>query len=817
MKRSTRLVALLCTALSTVILAADPPFVQKIQAPKSKPVDIDPATKPKCATDPDSEFAMVVPLGHLRFFRDGSLMLNNRGNESRSVVPYWYVEDGGLVEGPSVLLPASRMGFYPIADFIPPTVDVKHITGLELRYVAKSREVWAQAIIKPTKDAGIAQSVDSPFGMTTDFRSSVLEAVFPSDVGPGRLIVTVVNTSDREAQLAIEGINGVKGITVAARSGRVIDRPLSQSQSLTGSVRLISDGSRGAIRANAVVVSKDSRPLLIRFFDPGAAVGEDLYAAGVTVAQRTLQVALSNTSDAVVDASPQLLDPATGAILEMLPTVTLKPHSNAILRPDVSQLPAGTGVVMVKIDGNGAPGSLVGALHTTRIDTGLTSEVPLRDVGGVRASTGGYPWRLDGDYQTRIHISNVGQIAARFSARLQFGQTTYVMRTDVVPVGATVTYNIRELRDRQVPDAYGNVIPLGQVSGQFYWSAYRQQPGVHFSGRAEMVSEQDKTSSSFSCMMCCPESLLDGYLAAAGYLIEEGVSTSLFPERRMMDCYESVYWEPVYVDYFAYNGSVLSVDGDSPNDYAATGQGEGTSGLLAAISGDHWVLVQPEYAEENDHCDATPALAQPQIQIQVVLYDTCPRPKEFQHVGYWADDPVPAAMTFQYEWESTTGHKSDLFNDINKCWVGEVVGYPGSEDPWPWPYPFPAVASPNLTKRFIPANSDAGGDTQWPGSPQNQGFRGPPWDDASFLASQAYKWGCTCKGFVGPNNLQLTPFSGFESILIQRRVFELGGAHYYSVSKSGYYLQMQLDGPESLRAQRPLASQRVLLPTVHTR
>jgi hypothetical protein len=391
------------------------------------------------------------------------------------------------------------------------------------------------------------------------------------------------------------------------------------------------------------------------------------------------------------------------------------------------------------------------------------------------------------------------------------------IQTDVVPVGATVTYNIRELRDRQVPDAYGNVIPLGQVSGQFYWSAYRQQPGVHFSGRAEMVSEQDKTSSSFSCMMCCPESLLDGYLAADGYLVEEGVSTRVFPERRMMDCYESVYWEPAYVDYFAYNGSVLSVSGDSPNDYAATGEGEGTSGLLAAISGDHWVLVQPEYAEENDHCDATPASAQPQIQIQVVLFETCPRPKEFQLVGYWPNDPVPGAMTFGYDWESTSGNKNDLFNGINRCYVGEIVNYPGGENPWPWPYPFPDVASPNPTRRFIDGNL-SGGDTQWPGSPQIQSFRGPPWYDLpkSFLASQSYKWACTCTGGVG-NNFQLTTFPGFDSNLIQRSVFELGGAHYYSVSKYSYYLDLQLDGPSSLRAQRPQASRRVLLPTVHTR
>lgn len=726
LRRSTKYLMALALVLASTIVVASVSFNQK-PTPTAK--------KPPCAEAPDELFTMFVPLGHARYFGDGQLMLNNRGIVATSVTPRWYVQGRTAVAGVAITLPPSRMDFYSLQDFLPPGVSLEHVTGLELSYVAKAREIWAQVILRPLKSSQVTQSLDSPFTMRTDFRSQRLEAAIPAGLGVSRMILSLANTSDEPIEVTVSGLVGSHSLRLAPKSGEVWNRPLNGPAAESAGVRISASGRPGAVRALGFLFVDRGTPLLARFYDPAAALQEDLYAAGVPVENTTISVSLANTSPDVLQATPQVLDSETGRVLMSYGSVQLAKGTATVISPDLRILPEGVKRVTLKIDGTGSPGSLVGTLHVANAENNLTSEIPLRDIGGMRASTGGYPWRLDGDYQTKVYIANVGAIPARFTARLQLGDVKYILKTKLVPVGASETFDIRQLRDSQTPDAFGTLIPIDATSGQFYWSAVNPTAAVHFAGRAEITSKLDAVASTFSCMMCCPESVIGADLTIADSPIETDDETQLFPMLHFMDCYESTYWDFGAPDGFGgYDGDVVSVDSDT---YVATGVGEGSTSIHAYFSGAQYVLVQPEYYEENDHCDASSTYPEAEVGIEVTA-GACSVPKNFK-VKFW-DDIGNGVLFFEYKWEST----SNNIMDLDPCSIREYLTYETSQNPWQFPAPFPAASYPNPWGSS-PVN---GRDTPMPDyhiPGGNSTFRPPYAPGKQFIVTQRYQYSCPCK------------------------------------------------------------------------
>jgi hypothetical protein len=80
----------------------------------------------------------------------------------------------------------------------------------------------------------------------------------------------------------------------------------------------------------------------------------------------------------------------------------------------------------------------------------------LRDPGRVRQATGSYPWRLDGDYNTLVSITNVSGSSAEFHARLNYPGGVSWFPTRTLEPGRAATFDVRTLRDKQTPDTKGN-------------------------------------------------------------------------------------------------------------------------------------------------------------------------------------------------------------------------------------------------------------------------------------------------------------------------------------------------------------------------
>src|SRR6185436_2377882 len=102
------------------------------------------------------------------------------------------------------------------------------------------------------------------------------------------------------------------------------------------------------------------------------------------------------------------------------------------------------------------PGSVIGTVQMADRATGLLLERPLRDSGwdntSYRRATGNCAWRLDGDYNTVVTVTNVGDADARFHIVFRHGGGDYAPLPGTLPAGGTRTFDLRQLRDQQIPD-----------------------------------------------------------------------------------------------------------------------------------------------------------------------------------------------------------------------------------------------------------------------------------------------------------------------------------------------------------------------------
>jgi hypothetical protein len=93
--------------------------------------------------------------------------------------------------------------------------------------------------------------------------------------------------------------------------------------------------------------------------------------------------------------------------------------------------------------------------------------VPLRDSGGPRNSTGAYPWRLDGDVSTIVSITNASLATSQFVVQVNYPGGPYLLDPQKLPAGGTATFDLRQIRDKQIPDRNGHTIPRSVEAASF--------------------------------------------------------------------------------------------------------------------------------------------------------------------------------------------------------------------------------------------------------------------------------------------------------------------------------------------------------------
>jgi len=682
----------------------------------------------------------------MQFFGRADLMLNNRGQVVHDVTPTWYVQGRGAVVGDVIHVPAAKAGFYDLAAFLPADVRLSQVDGLNLSYSGKMREVWAQVVLRPLPRAEPTESLDAPFNMRDDYKGSDLETVWPVEGRDQRTVIALANTSDQVLLVQASDPDGQREIRLEPHSGRLVHISTHSKAVRADWLRLQSSGAPGALRASGfVMLPQDTRPRLIRFFDPSASLQSNLYATGLPTAGTSVTIALKNTSTADVIATAQFLDPISGEPTEAMPAISVPGGQAVSVTADLGHIQ--TSRVGVRVLNSGGAGSLIGTLHSTNAVTDIGYEMPLRDSGGTKASTGSYPWRLDDDYETNVSITNVGTTPARYIARLYYdGGNSYVIKTSDLPIGATMTFDIRQLRDGHVPDALGHTLPADLEHGQFSWSLTSNLPGAHLSGRSEVVSASQRMSSSFSCWVCCENSLEEATVVADAPDIGIDETTYVQAWGYYVDCYNGSDWYPIGdATYSSSNYNVLGI-GTDYSSWWAVGVDEGSALVLAHWDDATWEEI-PEHGEGDifvhDSCEEHPFGAEGQVTVQ-----PHPIPKDFKEDESKRQNCVAPSCSpiiyFEYTWKSS-GHGTPS-TDLSACYIHEVVDEQDwSNSPPHLPLPFDGAPSTNPLVRPIDPGGPATANDGRAADFHDMGWvaNSAQWVTKTITATQKYEYRCT--------------------------------------------------------------------------
>lgn len=556
------------------------------------------------------EQTLYAPIFTLGDPADSEIVLNNNSLTPLQVTPVLFTRSGQQIVADTILLEPTHANFLSLAGIIPASVDPKtKWGGISLQYIGQNMALGALI----TMGGGKSQSIDVPFTQMMDFKSQTLEAVWfaPRDSAATLMlgnssniaISVALKSSDGRHQLvriapfATEVIHQSAGFSLASDEDAVVQATYSKhpSPDRAEGVTLTVTGPTGSLRAAGFVRSADgSFTAMIRFYDPALAVQQNLYATNLRIAGGTPHLVLKNTSDRVITATPQFVGVGPEKSVT-LPNVTLPARKS--VQVDLSELQKNAegdpnfARVSVRIASSGKAGQLIGALYN--IADNRTYEVPLRDVGIIAQSTGGYPIRFEDDFSTIVSLTNVGNAATGFVAYLTFPNgEQYSLGSGSLQGGQTILFDLQKIRAENRPDRAKNTFPDNVTTAQFHWSMIGAMGASRLIGRAEITSASRHVSSSFSCSVCCPDSgpfpvaTPDTFTLTAP-LFESGTIAGDF-----INCFgQDSPPEDVSLSWSNSNPSVGSISQPNGASYSAQALLGGQTTFDGSTTADMWVTV----------------------------------------------------------------------------------------------------------------------------------------------------------------------------------------------------------------------------------
>jgi hypothetical protein len=542
-------------------------------------------------TPPPSAQAMFAPLaGIVSPAGAAEIAINNNGPEIRIVSPVFYDLEGAAHAADAITLIPLEVRHIDLESLLPPTLkNVRRVGGLSLNYNGGMMEVVAQITVLGNGNG----SVDIPFSATMDFRAATQEAVWWT---PRNSVTAIVlgNATDEPLTASLAFSSGeTQSVELAPHASRLMEKRSTGNQGASpDSVQVTSSGPAGSLRATGFVRAAGSKfTSAIHFYDRQHARQPHLFASNFRVRGMESHLVLRNSGETAITATPKFF-PSSGDNPVELPAVNIAPRQNV----EVNLAPLMTAAasrdeleqVSVRVTSSGDAGSLIGALVSSDNARRMNWSVPLRDSGPTRNSTGGYPWKLSGDYKTLVSITNVSDRPAKYVACLNFTGGTYQPQTEELAVGETVYFDLRKLRDEQIPDKDGRVIPLTVESGQFHWSKVGGGRETDLIGRTEVTSVSGHVSSSFSCPVCCPDSGPYGYLTpnALTLYVDGFLATSA--QGDYINCYGWIsYTNPIGLSNLGVSDPAC-ISFTYQSGYRVTGLGVGTAQFFGEYSYDQW-------------------------------------------------------------------------------------------------------------------------------------------------------------------------------------------------------------------------------------
>jgi hypothetical protein len=237
----------------------------------------------------------------------------------------------------------------------------------------------------------------------------------------------------------------------------------------------------------------------------------------------------------------------------------------------------------------------------------------------------------------------------QFRVKLYFDGGEYNLPLQQMEAGQTVEIDIKKLRDNQVKDVLGNVIPLTVTGGQLDW--YGRAKKGEFIGRLLEYDPVSGIASSFSCVGACPcdSGFGSAVIYPGGISGFVGDTFSLTSIENDIDCnQQAIYSFSVggaqNLQYSSSNSNVITVSGNT-----ATLVGAGTAQVTAS-----WdaltMTTHCFFSAEGDCVDATctsRTVNNPIVDDPVDSQCRTPAGETTSPVGWDSNDPTV------HKWDQT--------------------------------------------------------------------------------------------------------------------------------------------------------------------
>jgi len=384
---------------------------------------------------------------------------------------------------------------------------------------------------------------DEELSEPTTLKSSRLEGVWwlPSPRADLRIVVS--NSSDAEvsATLSADGSEpnrlASKALSLGRHQTRIIDidelYENGEARPRIGGISVLHSGAPGAILTRALVQEPATGySSVIEFYDPNSAKSSKFDGAGLRIGavgeHKLRQIAVArNVGDqptTLIGRIPYVgEDGSTGVI--SVPNVNLAPSETRVI--DLVSAINSAQLKTVESAGlefeySSAPGSVVMSALSMTSDGNQVFRVPLVDVKSQTSSTGKYPWAIDDNSSTVVYIKNATDEPQEYVISITYPGGAYTPGLKTVPAKETVIFDLRKLRDDQVPDDDGKKLPNTASNGHVYWSARGAKnltsgmmagpDNKVMIGRAEQVDIVNGLSTTASCSCGCQGSYADSWI-----------------------------------------------------------------------------------------------------------------------------------------------------------------------------------------------------------------------------------------------------------------------------------------------------------------
>jgi hypothetical protein len=492
------------TILTLAAFAATAPFsIVLAQSP----------TPPASFVVPHSRQILYAPIAGLEDFAEWDVAIVNRSSDKMAGTLTIYSAAGNPFPPSKITLDGAETRHLDIRSLVPPEESTHTLGGITIDFTGQSMGIAAQVTISGFHGFG---NIDAPVFGDMMYKSNDADAVWwepkgadshlilgNSSEGPVHAQITFANGKRREIDLAPHATI-VQSIPHAGEADEARFHNIN-------SVHVVGTGMAGTLRVTGwVSSSKDGYVDTIHSYDPATSTESAVYANGLHFSDGANHLLVKNLTANPITVSGTIYPIGTNGPAKALalPEKTLPPGASSELQIPAAGDPESLDEAAIKLESSGPLASIIASYSNHDRANQITRSVPFKDVGDLSTLTGAYPWRLDGNFQSKIFVTNVGKSRASIGAKiLPIKGPEYFIDTKYLEVGETAVFDIRKLRDEQFPDPKGVKLPKDAQLGQFVWNTIFGNGKDKLIGRNEVVDRSSGISASFSCPYCnCPYS-----------------------------------------------------------------------------------------------------------------------------------------------------------------------------------------------------------------------------------------------------------------------------------------------------------------------